>query len=170
MSNVQTNGDHEDHRHPTTDADAEPERVLAYPLKVKLADWCRQDWPTPVGSFSTLHGNDVASHVGEFVVKWRRFEIPEFWLTQLAALLLLQGMSLSQLLIPGNFLRTETPNNQGTQVHGPLAHLLLRVDPWEAWQPLPRLTNLVLARLDEIPQELEPQQVLAALARDSSST
>lgn len=94
-------------------------------------------------------------------LSWVRIDIPELVLERGAALLLLQGIQLTQLLIPNH-----TVELGETRVQ--LAHLILRVDPWEMWRPVSVLTNLVLAQLGEVPPGISPTEVLAALAADSA--
>jgi hypothetical protein len=92
---------------------------------------------------------------------WVRIDIPELVLERSAALLLLQGMQLTQLLIPNHSVELGETRTQ-------LGHLILRVDPWQVWRPVPVLANLVLAQLGEVPPGLSPTEVLAALVSDSA--
>ena len=95
------------------------------------------------------------------ILGWSRVRIDSLWLSRKSALLLLQGMPLGKLLIPNHELR-----HAGASP-APAGHVLLRVDSWEVWRSQPVLTNLVLANLGKIPDELDPKEVLGALASDS---
>lgn len=101
------------------------------------------------------------THVHGKWLSWMRIDIPELVLERGAALLLLQGMQLTQLLIPNHSVELGETRTQ-------LAHLILRVDPWEMWRPVATLTNLVLAQLGEVPPGISPTELLAALASDSA--
>lgn len=124
--------------------------------------WQRRDWPSPLGSFDNINFARKRTEVGHRWVTWVRVDIPELLLARGASLLLLQGQSLSQLLIPNHELVYEG----GGVSH--VAHLILRVDPWRLWEPVPRLTGLVLAKLGEVPKGIPPTELLAALASDSA--
>lgn len=123
--------------------------------------WCRRDWQEPVGFFDTVNVEARRAEVRGSWFDWSFIEIPELRLGRQAALLLLQGQRLSDLLIPNH----EVIHPMGrTQI----AHLILRVDPWKMYQPVPRLTGLVLARLGQLPLGAPPTEVLAALASSSA--
>lgn len=123
--------------------------------------WRRSDWPNPVASFSNMSTESMRAHVNGKWLSWVRIDIPELVLERGAALLLLQGKSLSQLLIPNHSVELG-------ETHVQLAHLLLRVDPWEPWRPVSRLTGLVMAQLGEVPAGISPTEMLAALISDST--
>ncbi len=161
MSSLQTRRNHEDHRHPPASLAKRPEGVFASSLKIV---WDRRDWDCCVGSFHELELGLRESSVDGASVRWTRFRIPELLLSRKAAMLVLQGMALPQLLIPNHFLHPADNFFDRKEC----AHLLLRADPWEPWHSRPRLAGLVLARLDSVPDGLDPQAVLAALARDSA--
>ena len=128
--------------------------------------WYRSDWPRPVASFNEVSTVALSSPVRGEWVQWTRIEIPELLLERAAALLMLQGMPLSQLLIPNHSIGYR-PTPDAEEVRMQLAHLLLRVDPWDVTRAVPRLTGLVLAQLGKLPLGLQPTEVLAALAADS---
>lgn len=123
--------------------------------------WRRSDWPRPVASFNVLQTTQRRTQVRDKWVDWVQVEIPELLLERSAALLLLQGERLSQLLIPNHSIEVG-----GTRMS--IAHLLLRVDPWEVWRPAPCLTGLMLAQLGSVPTGIAPTELLAALASDSA--
>lgn len=129
--------------------------------------WYRSDWSSPLGKFNELNAAVKSSLVGDHWVEWNWIEIPELLLERSAALLLLQGMPLSQLLIPNHMVGYTLDPAVG-ELRDQLAHLILRVDPWEVWRPTPRLTGLVLAKLGEVPRGVTPTELLAALASDSA--
>ena len=137
------------------------ERILVDPGEVK---WMRTDWMNPVGAFihSTTRFRTV--EVREHKINWTSVEIDEFWLGHQAALLLLQGMPLSNLLIPNHRL-VHADFERPLQV----AHVVLRVRPWEYWRARPVLQGLMLVALGDIPDGLSPSEVLAALAFDSAA-
>jgi hypothetical protein len=126
--------------------------------------WGRSDWAKPVGYFNETQFRRVHSKVRGFTFSWELVRIPEFWLEHRAAVLLLQGRALTALLIPNQ--KIQIPS---APPHAFFAHVLLRVDPWEYWQPAPKLTNLVFARLGDLPIELSSAEVLAELAERSSA-
>jgi hypothetical protein len=127
--------------------------------------WYRSDWPSPVATFNDLSSVAMSSPVRSEWVQWNRIEIPELLLERAAALLMLQGMKLSQLLIPNHSVGCTDPSVGDRRVQ--LAHLILRVDPWDVARPVPRLTGLVLANLGPVPRGIQPTELLAALAADS---
>lgn len=141
-------------------ADTRTERVLGSTNEVA---WLRTDWEHPVGFLSELHTTTCVSVIRGERMRWAMVAIPELWLTQKAALLLLQGMALSKILIPNHGLLAP-----GDPVRHQVAHLLLRVDPWQYWQSAPSLTGLVLARLGAVPPGVGPSEVLGALVHDSA--
>ncbi len=124
--------------------------------------WQRRDWPRALGSLDSLRSELRRSQVQQRWFDWTLVEIPELKLERGAALLLLQGQSLSQLLIPNH----EILDPQGRAYQ--IAHLILRVDPWEAWRAPPRLTRLVLAKLGVLPPGISPTELLATLAHESA--
>jgi hypothetical protein len=126
--------------------------------------WARRDWAFPLGSFHAVKSVRRTATVGTTTFDWVRIFIPQLFLGHRAAILLLQGMSLTKLLIPNHEWRVsecEWPFEIG--------HLVLRVDSWEYWRQRPVLTNLVLAGLGEIPAELSAVDVLGTLAADSAT-
>lgn len=123
--------------------------------------WRRSDWPSPVASFNDMSTERIRTQVQDKWLSWVRVDLPELVLERSAALLLLQGIQLTQLLIPNHSVEVGATRTQ-------LAHLILRVDPWEMWRPIPKLTNLVLAKLGEVPLGISPTEVLAALVSDSA--
>lgn len=126
--------------------------------------WARRDWDKPLGVFHSATSVRRTSSVGGASFHWVRIRIPELLLGHRATILLLQGMSLSKLLIPNHEWQLA-----GTETRVELGHIVLRVDPWEYWRPRPTLTGLVIASLGEIPAELLAADVLAALAADSAT-
>lgn len=124
--------------------------------------WCRRDWTQPVGSLDVLNAEARRGQVRQGWFSWTRVHIPELLIERQAALLLLQGEHLTSLLIPNH----ELVDPQGRTYQ--LAHLILRVDPWEPWRAPSRLTNLVLAQLEQAPAGTPPTELLAALAADSA--
>lgn len=124
--------------------------------------WNRRDWPHPLGSLSELHVEHRRSNVQGRWFDWTLVRIDELVLERGAALLLLQGQRLTDLLIPNHELIDPAGG-----VHQ-VAHLLLRVDAWSAWQPVPKLTGLTLARLGPLPIGIPPTELLAVLATDSA--
>ena len=126
--------------------------------------WRRRDWQDPVGSFATINIEARRAEVRSSWFDWNFIEIPELLLERQAALLLLQGQRLSDLLIPNH----EVVDPMGTTHQ--VAHLILRVDPWKMYQPVPKLTGLVLARLGALPLGVPPTEVLSALVSSSAPT
>ncbi len=143
----------------TTGAEA-PQRLFKNP---GIARWLRADWASPVGTLRDVVVTIKRSKVSQGWLTWRLVHIPEFLLERRAALLLLQGQRLSDILIPNHQLDIGLG-----QVPFPIAHQILRVDPFEAWRPVPRLTNLALAYLEDVPAGARPTEVLAVLATDSA--
>lgn len=127
--------------------------------------WGRVDWARPVGYWRNEKSLRMTSTIRGLFFTWTLLRINKFWLEHRTALLLLQGRPLTALLIPNQSIRTEW-NPAHPPVHD-FAHVLLRTDPWEFWQSAPALTNLVLAKLDDIPAGLSSAEVLAELAERS---
>lgn len=152
-----------DSRSPAATRSSATERLFAYPGNLI---WYRSDWPSPVASFNEINATSRRSPVRGEWVRWSRIEIPELLLERAAALLLLQGMKLSQLLIPNHSIGYR-PTPGADEVRTQLAHLVLRTNPWDSTGPVPRLTGLVLAQLGPVPRGIQPTELLAALATDS---
>jgi len=148
----------QDHQGARATAPATAEGLFKSPGQVI---WRRSDWPNPVASFDFMQTAAMRANVQGKWLSWMRVDIPELVLERTTALLLLQGKSLSQLLIPNHSVELGETRVQ-------LAHLLLRVDPWEPWRPVSRLTGLVLAQLGEVPAGISPTELLAALVSDSA--
>lgn len=160
MSSLQA-PQHEDHFGPRAPSPPSCEGFLRAPGEVV---WARTDWARPVGVFFRL---SVAAHetsVDGQLLQWNAFEVEELWLSRHAAFLLLQGMPLSQILIPNH--RIEHPSFEEPLHAG---HIVLRTEPWKYWLPQPKLTGLVVAQLGEIPDGLSSADVLGALARASAA-
>lgn len=162
MSNLQTT-QLANHQGPDGPTPAPTEGLLTGPGEVR---WERTDWGEPVGFFeeASLDIEPRDDTVHGHVLKWNKIHISSFRLGHRASLLLLQGMSLTSILLPNQLVRFPA-YSLPVQV----AHLVLRVDPWKFWQPAPRLTGLVMASLIDIPAELADDEVLSALARLSRS-
>lgn len=127
--------------------------------------WARRDWAQPVGYFDEISQQFVETRVGDHVIFWARVLVPELRLSRRAALLLLQGMPLGQLLLPNQDLRF----SEGGPTMWEAIHLVLRVDPWKYYVPVPRLSGLVLAVLERVPDALSPEEILAAVAANSAA-
>lgn len=123
--------------------------------------WKRSDAVYPIASFNLMSTRHMRARVADKWMSWIKVDIPELELERASALLLLQGMSLTQLLIPNHTVEMGETRLQ-------LAHLILRVDPWEMWRPPPKLTGLVLAQLGAVPPGVSPTALLAALVSDSA--
>lgn len=131
-----------------------------------LLSWERTDWARPVGSFAHIVAMRKTSTVGNVSFSWVLTKISHLWLGHLAAMHLLQGMPLNELLIPNHVLRG---SHMPPELDHPAqaGHLVLRVDPWQCWRPRPVLTGLVLAVLPDEIAGLSTEEVLGALATDS---
>lgn len=127
--------------------------------------WSRSDWARPVGWLPEINTDLRRSEVRGLQFHWYRVDVPLLRLSHNAALLMLQGKRLGEVLIPNHSVRVPDTERPGV----PVAHVLLRVDPWEYWRSVPTLTGLVLARLGELPAGLGSAEVLAALAQDSAA-
>jgi len=127
-------------------------------------DWFRLDWGVPVGTLPSLRvtHREYACEGASFT--WLFIEVPKLYLGHKAALLLLQGQSLSRILIPNHEFRA-----QGVEARASIGHVLLRVDPWEYWRSRPFLTGLQLAHLHEVPAQLKPEEVLSILVTETSA-
>lgn len=127
-------------------------------------DWYRTDWGRAAGTIMSFSFLRRTYERDSLKFSWGLVEIPALYLCHKAALLMLQGQKLSDILIPNHELR------QGAnRLAGPLGHVLLRVDPWQYWQSRPVLTGLKLAHLAEIPEELAPMEVLEILVAGSAA-
>lgn len=99
---------------------------------------------SPVGFTRKFHVTPRSTLVGERAVAWNHIEIPTFYLSQAASLLVLQGLPLSQLFPPDSRLE---------DLAGPFA--LLSADTRELHSGAPRLRFVVLAQVtveDFIPE------------------
>jgi hypothetical protein len=146
---------------PATASPAAPEGLLEGAGEI---DWYRTDWGRSAGTITSFSFTRRTYECGSLSFIWGLVEIPVLHLEHKAALLLLQGQKLTDILIPNHELR------QGAQrLAGPIGHVLLRVDPWKYWQSRPTLTGLKLAYLREIPDELAPAEVLGILVAGSAA-
>jgi hypothetical protein len=132
---------------------ASPEGVLEGPQRIALR---RTDWIEPVGYFDSVSQERFSTGL----LDWARVDIPEFRLSRMASILLLQGKKLGDILVPNHYVQVE-----GSEGGAPLFHLLVKVDQWKYWEPPPRLTNMVLASLLEVPEELSPHKALEHIAQ-----
>jgi hypothetical protein len=130
--------------------------------------WARTDWDSPVGFFSAMHVSNRRSVVRDMPFDWARVDFPRLRLAHKAALFLLQGQSLSAILIPNHQLRLAPEAGAGSAVYT-AGHVLLRCDPWDYTLAVPELTRVVVAKLGEIPDGVSSSEVLAALAHDSAT-
>lgn len=146
---------------PSAGASAADQGILVSPGEIR---WTRLDWAQPVGAFVNCTTTPRTSRVLDSVLEWNAVCIDELWLSHKAALLLLQGAKLSDVLVPNH--RIVHPM-LGASLQ--IAHVVLRVDPWQYWLPRPVLRNLMVATLGPIPLGLSSSEVLAALAFDSAS-
>lgn len=126
--------------------------------------WRRRDWLDPVGRFYVSCQYNVETSFSEGVLEAELITIPELHLGHQAALLLLQGQRLSDILIPNNYI-AQVDNAGGERELHPLAHLVLNVDPWVVHEAPPVLRNLRLAQLVQIPDGVAPDRILAALVQ-----
>lgn len=131
--------------------------------------WHRKDWgQSPVGYFSSVSVTNRVSVVRDLKLKWAAVRIERLRLAQRASLLLLQGQALSSILIPNHYIVVED-QVIGERHEHQLGHVLLRVDPWRYWLPVPELTGLLIAKLGEIPDGISSSEALAALIQDSAA-
>lgn len=125
----------------------------------------RTDWAAPVGFFTELRTKRIRSSVRGFYFDWVRVDLPRLRLAHKAALLLLQGQTLSAILIPNH--RVVATWLGSGETHHTLGHVLLRCDPWQYYLAVPALTGVTIAKLGEIPDGISSAEVLAVLAQDS---
>jgi hypothetical protein len=163
MSNLQT-VHAGDHAVAGATASAEAEGLFANPGGMI---WLRHDWAGPVGSCAEINFMPRSSRVGELELEWTCVELPEFWLSHRAALLLLQGMSLSKILLPNHYLIAHTED--GVMNLRTRADLVLRVERWQAARAVPALQGLVLALLPTSAASLDQASLLSALVAGSTS-
>ena len=149
---MQTSHD-EDHVGAGAAGEETTEGILGPAYSVML---CRSDWSHPVGCFPEINH----TRIDEGLFTWGRLDIPVLHLGHTATLLLLQGRKLGDILIPNHYIEV-----RGAEPGGPFFHLLARVDPWDYTLAPPRLTNLVLANLASLPDGLDDQEVLGAIAQ-----
>jgi hypothetical protein len=160
MPNLQTLFNESENSTPATTAPG-PERICKGSGEI---DWYRTDWGRAAGVITSF-AFERRTHVsGSLRLDWGLVEISTMYLSHKAALLLLQGQKLSDILIPNHELR-----RGANRITGPLAHVLLRVDSWKYWQSRPALTGLKLAHLREIPDGLSSAEVLEILVAGSVS-
>lgn len=145
----------------STGATPSAEGVLEGPREI---EWFRTDWGRAAGTIPAYSIRRIAHASEEASFFWGLLEIPVLYLCHKSAVLLLQGQKLSSILIPNHEFR-----NGPHRTKGPVAHVLLRVDPWEYWKSRPVLTGLKLACLAEIPAGLAPDRVLEILIAGSAA-
>jgi len=126
------------------------------------ATWLRDDWPSPVGYIDELSMTNRKAIVQGEELDFVRIEVSKMRLSHMAALRILQGAKLSDVLIPNHRLSF----GDITKAR-PTAHLVVHVGPWEPWLFPMCLRDLVLVKLREVPERLSPQDVLGALAEDA---
>lgn len=131
-----------------------PQGVCEYTGEIA---WRRADWELPVGYLAMLSNELMVSSVAGLSFTWHVTRVPYFRLEHKTSLLLLQGKALSSLLIPNH-----------TVFGNPVAHVLLRVDPWKYWSSVPALTGLVLAKLGDVPDGISSDDVLSELIRSTA--
>lgn len=127
--------------------------------------WGRRDWNVPVGTFSSFAVVQHDSLVDGYSLRWWSFKVDRLHLSHRAALHLLQGVSLSNLLLPSHYIQ----RLDGSESFGEVGQLVLRVDPWNYWLPRPVVTGLIVATVELPPQELALEKVLEALVAASAS-
>lgn len=120
--------------------------------------WLRRDWPVPVGTFSKFTVEEHRTEVEGHLLHWWAFEVGALHLGHRAAMYLLQGLSLSNLLLPSHYIQRA----DGT-FYGEVGQLVLRVDPWNYRLPRPVVTGLIVVTVEPPPQDFAPEKVLEVL-------
>jgi hypothetical protein len=122
--------------------------------------WWRHDWNEPVGFIKNIRILRCVTPVipGHEVV-WDRLDIDEMRLGHKAAMLVLQGMGLTTMLVPNSALRGAT-----IPFGSPVAHLVLNRDDWAPYSSPPKLTGLVMAKLIATPDAPEDKILQALVA------
>lgn len=127
--------------------------------------WSRRDWDVPVGTFAAFRTVQHDSVVEGHLLRWWSFRVEKLHVSHRAAMYLLQGLSLSDLLLPSHYVQRA----DGSEVFGEVGQLVLRVDPWNYWLPRPVVTGLTVATVELPPPELALEKVLEALVAASAS-
>ena len=122
--------------------------------------WGRTDWDTPVGVCSRISIVPRSVRIDGFVFYWRRVHVASLRLSHKAALFLLQGVGLSDLLLPNHRISWA-----GGSVEMPY-RLLLKSERFQPWEPLPSLSGLIFASFDNVPENVDQNCVLDALVKD----
>lgn len=127
--------------------------------------WSRRDWDVPVGTFAEFTTKRHCTRVGGHSLQWWSFRVDRLHLSHRSALHLLQGLSLSSLLLPSHCVQKA----DSSEVFGEVGQLVLRVDPWRYWLPRPVVTGLVVVTMELPLQELALEKVLEALVAASAA-
>jgi hypothetical protein len=127
--------------------------------------WSRKDWNVPVGTFSAFQTKQHDTSVEGHLLRWWSFKVDRLHLSHRATMYLLQGISLSNLLLPSHYIQ----KMDGSEVFGEVGQLVLRVDPWNYWLPRPVVTGLTVVTVELPPRELALEKVLEALVAASAS-
>lgn len=100
--------------------------------------WSRSDWPEPVGCARSCL---ITTHSEEALgLTWDNLRFSDFFLSHRAALFILQGMKLSDLLIPNHILT----DRRGSE--SPAAHFVMMA-LWAPELSPPILRNLILSKV-----------------------
>jgi hypothetical protein len=126
--------------------------------------WLRRDWNVPVGTFSSFTTRQQQANVDGHLLRWWSFKVDRLHISHRSAMHLLQGRTLSDLLLPSHYIQKD-----GGEYFGEVGQLVLRVDPWNYWLPRPVVTGLTVVTVELPPQELALEKVLEALVAASAS-
>jgi hypothetical protein len=127
----------------------------------EMLRWHRPDFQEPVGFLGEIRSTPRVREVGSERLEWVRVDVPVLVLGHRAALSLLQGISLSALLLPGHELRASEACVRD------VFDVLLNVSPFRPYEAPPRLTGLVLGKIVRAPERVDQVLVLEALVRDA---
>lgn len=148
----------EDNNRPVCSIRPRPEGICTSPEQVvEQYAWRRHDWPKPLATFDTVEIFVRTIKVREHVLDVDLLHFSPLRVGHTAALRILQGQTLSNLLVPNHYI-AQAGRDEGE----PYGHLIVQHDAWLPWASPPTLTGLVMARLYDVP-DVPADEVLAAV-------
>lgn len=121
----------------------------------------------PIGWFLDCQLETRRSTFGKETVEWQRIAIPRFIFSHVSQLLLLQGSTIGELIVPDAVLC----HRNGLSLEGPFVFLAGQPPPAASASPsVLELRNLVLAKTPPLPANEvggDFMQLLAVLKKDS---
>lgn len=139
----------------------EARRVEQGPHRVDIA-LCGAGWADAVAHVRLQYKQEATLHPRPSGLRYQRIDIESLVFSQVAAVLVLQGMTLQELFPPDAYFQDRV---QGALLaRGPF--ILLKGTLSEGWDPPLRMQNVVLAALEFVPPDVTKEEVLALLLKE----